>query len=506
MRHEETSPKQHFLPFPPHAIKTTDDTKKELLMPCGRFKSVFSLKKGFLLNDFFPSTHRPNDGDLNMSLGMPLNWQHLLRYLYEKGITQKPMFTFQKSYNDYPKMYKLMLAAKFPKSTDGGESPIFGFSSGTNIEEVMGKTVGEMLERYVLTIYKRETFKRSLAQNISRKNDVLDVFLLNDFLPWQQERFPRFIRRKESHVYWVLGEKIGSGPIYIPAQLIFWNYNFKHDPLEPILANPTTNGAGGHVTREEAILSGLFELIHRDGFLIYWLNGLSPRRVDMSGVHDTRVLHMLESFKRYGVEIHFLDTTTDIGVPSLIAAIVDERGKEPIIAIGGAAGFDIASLAIHSASEALSVIDFVRDSKQYIFPENYEPFVNGNIGRIQRLTAWRGKEMLERFKFFIAGEYESPRDMVRGMTLPTSPKESLNRVHERLRSLGEGYEVCVYDAKHHLLEELGYYVVKVVVPQLVHLYLAENRATLDARRLREVPGKLGYRAAEKFNPWPHPFP
>ena len=82
----------------------------------------------------------------------------------------------------------------------------------------------------------------------------------------------------------------------------------------------------------------------------------------------------------------------------------------------------------------------------------------------------------------------------------------LEFVLDRLRQKGEGYECYYYEAKDPILTKLNYHVVHAIVPKLVHLYLGEVNATLDAERLRTVPGLLGYKATAQINPWPHPFP
>jgi hypothetical protein len=72
--------------------------------------------------------------------------------------------------------------------------------------------------------------------------------------------------------------------------------------------------------------------------------------------------------------------------------------------------------------------------------------------------------------------------------------------------LGKGYEIFYYQARHKILDDLGYFSVQAIVPALVPLYLREVYAPLGAKRLNEVPEKLGFKPAEKWNPWPHPFP
>ena len=116
-------------------------------------------------------------------------------------------------------------------------------------------------------------------------------------------------------------------------------------------------------------------------------------------------------------------------------------------------------------------------------------------------------EFTEKYRFFLGGEEKAFSEHAFNFpaTFPTERVE-LNYLIKTVEGLGSGYEVYAYEAKHPVLKTLGYAAAQVIVPQLTPLYLREARAHLGARRLREVPEKLGYRAAEDFNPIPQPFP
>ena len=114
--------------------------------------------------------------------------------------------------------------------------------------------------------------------------------------------------------------------------------------------------------------------------------------------------------------------------------------------------------------------------------------------------------MCERFKFFISGPLQTFETFIGDALWVTTPRAQLDYILERFKKLGEGYEIYSYEVKNPVLDTLGYHVVRTVVPRLLHLYLNENMATLDAPRLKSVPQALGYTPSETLNPWPHPFP
>lgn len=510
MLQEKILNEQIFAAFPHYKTRTKEEALQELGEPCGRFSSPFTMEERARL---FVSGQL---GKIDMlenvtgvvSSGVPLNWHALLRYLHQKGLISKPEFKFNLLRNDLPKFYAMFLEAAYEeKKTDGRHVSGNGHGHAQTAELAMSKAVGETLERHLLTLYSVDSLRRASVQQLREKRTaVLDITQFNAFLPWQQERHPRFKKNDESPIYWTLGETIGGDQILIPAQCVFWSYSFSHDKEEPILYPPTTSAAGGGFSKQEAILSGLLEHIERDGFLIYWLNHLSPKVIDVTQSEHEEIQKVLSLTKRYGLQLHFLNTTSDVGVPSVICAIIDDRADMPIIAVGAGTGFDLEATIVHSAYEALIVLNQAERFEDLSLPHDYVPFVDKSIGHLERIRVWRGKEMLARFAFFISGEQRGLEDFMKNIPQDLSPSEQLQYVVAKLRALGKGYEPFVYEVRHEVLKTLGYHVVQTVVPQLLPIYLDEHLATLDSRRLREVPAKLGCRAADTLNPWPHPFP
>ena len=500
---------QEFIPFEEASFKWKSEALAELARPCGRFKSVLSLEKTLTIKlaDSIENSDLLGGASLIFSKGIPANWQALLNYLHKKEIIAEPRFYVKKFSSDRPKVNsaRLQPCDSFDK-TDGRKVDPYGFGSARTLEEAMSKAVGEVLERYFLTLYRREAFSTfSRASLLEWKKNFFDPAALNSFLPWQKEMLPDLVWDDNTPFCFVKGEElIGKKTAYIPAQLVFWNYQFGH--REPLLIGPTTSGAAGHFTKNEAFLASLLENIERDGFFIYWLNSLSPNVIDVSLVEDEEAKELLAYIERYHLEVFFLNTTTDIGIPSCVCAVIDRTCDEPVISLGGAAGFNIAELIVHSAGEALSVNAFVDKGEKYVLPAQYKPFTDANIRRSERLLAWKGQEMYERFKFFIAGKKQSPDSFMNGINRFRSPEERLEHICKRFKEMGDAYKVYGYEVKSGVLNTLGYHVVRTVVPPLVPLYLRENVATLDSKRLREVPQKLGYKTTGKMNPWPHPFP
>lgn len=509
MREEHSDTHSAYTPFPSYSVRTRAEALEEIARPCGEFKSPLSTEekmRSFIFEKIAHLDILPGEHTL-IANGTPLNWQCLLQYLQQNGILVRPDFIFNRQAHDRPKLFNAQLALQQDVDlSDGKLSADAAFGASLSKEEALSKTVGEALERFFLSKYKRDDLKHASYRQIKRsRKHTLDINTLNGFLPWQKELRTQLSCTEDSELYWVVGEEYPSGKkIYLPAQLVFWNY--KHDE-EKMLARITTSGCAGHFTKEQAVLAGLLENIQRDGFLVYWLNNLAPRVLDISTVHDPEVDAFMEYLKRYRMEVIFLNTTTDIGVPTVTCVAIDRASEGgPIISLGAAAGFDIPNLLIHSAIEAVIVNAYAANNDTCELKKDYLPFRDASITRRERLTMWKGPEMEKRIRPFLSGEKQSVQEFIGTANEVKKPKEQLEYVMRRFEKLGRGYEVYVYEVRSPILKALGYHVVRTIVPQLLPLYLLEHTAPLDSRRLREVPEKLGYKAASEPNPWPHPFP
>jgi len=504
---------QHLLP--PHVVRTREQVMKELHTPCGRFADIEPTEDRLAL--FIAEQIRHIDplgeGQHFVGSGFPLNWQRILAYLHTHGIISEPHFTQQLANFDRPRFHNFFVQLNdSARKTDGIITSYAAFGASSTQEEAISKTVGEALERYFLSIFKKE--KMVYGSYDSFKGSVqraLDISQLNGFSDKQRKSFPELAWTTESPMYWVTGERYQTGEkTMLPAQLVFWNY--RHGSVDPhreekVLVQSTTSGCAGHFSKREAVLSGILELIQRDAFLIFWLNHLSPPVLDVASMKDPEIVELLSYCKRYRLELTFLNTTADIAVPSVTCVITDNTPSDgPYIAMGGGTGFDLKRNIIHSALEALSVSSYSATLPAPILDDSYVPFADKSIARDARLGMWKGQKMAERFAFFTSGARQDPQELLAMTEGKDDVSMQLDYVLGALRKLGDGYDVYTYEAQDEVLSTLKYHVLRTIVPQLIPLHLVEYAATIHAKRLKQVPELLGYKSATTLNPWPHPFP
>lgn len=488
---------QPWLPGAPGAI-LEDRTLflEDILSPPGRYRSPLSLRARVEMELERRMRSATASADLSWYRDplypVPPRWQSLVDYLHEAGVIAHPRVQFEQLFHDEPKIYSLRLWAASPEGkTDGGIELVGGgYSRGVShdLEEAISKVIGELLERYPLTLYRNKDLFRASVADLKRAGaHFFDPFLAPRFSEEQKKRFPNRRFDEKSVFRWVKGKSlVTEREAFIPAQLVFWNYRFEAE--EPVLEQPITNGAAGHFTREEAILAGLYELIQRDAFFVHWLNKIAPPRIDPASIKDPSFQKIFGDLTRFGIYPELLDVTSDIGIPSFVCVLTDGRGKESGIALGGGCDPNAESAIVRAMTEAMGVSHWLRMRGEYAtLPEPYEPF-SIPLGQEGRLKLWGNPAMRSRFDFFLSGPRIALHDRS-GVAVP--------RVLEILRERGREYEPFVYEATHPVLEKLGYCSVAVAVPALLPLYLNETMAPLASRRIKDP---------LNVNPLPHPFP
>ncbi|MBY0294010.1 YcaO-like family protein, partial [Patescibacteria group bacterium] len=317
---------------------------------------------------------------------------------------------------------------------------------------------------------------------------------------------------------WTTGrELISNKKAYIPAHLVFWNYCRDKNVLEPIVRQPNTNGAAGGFSYESAVVGGIHELLQRDAFLIHWLTKVAPVYVELDRVDYPKLSHMLDDVRAYNIEPHFLYLTVDHEIPIYACVLVTkEDGVRSKVSVGAGGGGTHEEAMFDALREAINVhrwvrLDAYRETRTVFDTKNYLPFRDLTMKKQEyRLRFWAQYEMFDKFSWFLGGKKRKLSTLLSEEKYARlSPKKELSRLLSFFRKKGKGYEVYVYKANESILRKVGYASVKVIVPELVPLYLDETYAPLASKRLSLLKPSLPdskKRTYDDFYPWPHPFP
>lgn len=379
-----------------------------------------------------------------------------------------------------------------------------GHALSMNRHEIsVSKAIGEGLERFLLSNPKLT----DVNIRTRRYSDLSHMKTFPSFLKEQSQTFPYLFSEKNQHEVFETVECLSlfSGEkIDLPTQYIFWLYKNKK---EPKLVPQTTNGAGAHFTYEEAVLSGLHEEIQRDTFLFYWLLKKEPKRIEISSIKSKDLEAVLENLIAKGLDVNILALENESGVPVFLSLLIDRRSTPTIVSLG--AGTDSSSYerAIESAlyeSIGVSNMSAAYAEERRALDESYRPFFDKTINRPERIALWTGDWAEKNIQFLLGGEKISLQSLA-GEIVATQPEKLLEEVVGRLKNNVSDIYVYPVDSPH--LKRLGYFVVKVIVPDFLQIHLTENQATLSSLRLaKELKKSERDITIKDFNPLPHLFP
>lgn len=449
------------------------------------------------------------DNDSKAILGHPndtlRNYSYVVEFLREKKILKNVFLEnslkrikFKKA----PAFYETYIMTDFPWSRNEQTELIncYGRGFGRNWKDCLGKALGEFLERYFHLFHqsKNQLKKASEKDLENQKIQHIPISDLTVFSEEQKKSFPEKIWNKDSKFYWEKCRHYSTGEeILIPAQLIYWEY--KTASNEPRIRERNTSGLGGFFSKEGATLSALYELIQRDAFLHYWLNMMTPPKIDLSTILDHDLLAYCEDIQKNGFELICLYLPSDTKVPVIVTIIKDEFGG-PYYSLGAGCNLNSLKALKRSIEEAWSTYYYVAKNDAFYeketLSEKYKPFITP-MDANQRLSLWSNSAMKDQLNFFISGESISFKDTCFQFAKKfKTEKEELDYVVKNVESLGPGYEVYTHLASHKILRQAGYNSARVIVPQFLPFYLREQNAPINHPRLR----------GKNINTIPHLFP
>lgn len=376
-------------------------------------------------------------------------------------------------------------------------------SAGYSIESeelALLKFLGESMERYALDFYKNEDLISGSYSEL--KKQAIDIFSIVSISEAQRKRkeFQAFRYSDSSNFRWVKGVELKSHkPVLLPAQLVYLSYEYI--PAEPILYLPISTGAAGGFTLESAITRGICEIVERDAFLIFYLNKLSPPKIDLKSTGDERINMWLELFGRYNLEVNVLDITTEIGIPTFLSLIIDRTGIGASVSLGLKTDINPIQAILGSLAESQHPRCWIRR----IVEDNREKV--GNVNPIEIMTLeeralyWFPRKRIRDIKFLLLEKtkYLSQKDYKSENGLRTI----MNLLFRRRMNIY--YKEIIVPR----FRELGYRVVRVIIPQLTPFYLHEKAKYLGGKRLYSIPVELGFLTSEMnekdLNKVPQPF-
>jgi ribosomal protein S12 methylthiotransferase accessory factor len=418
-------------------------------------------------------------------------------------------------YSDYLHLLTAPVSGHFKTRGTRGEHPVWWSGHANNYKESLTVALLEGLERHAgIVPRKKELTVFDSYENL--KGQALDPISCGVYGAEFYKTHRHFTPYSpDLKYYWVWGYSLTQArPVLVPAQMVYYT---DYTRRQPLFVQDCSSGCAIGNCLEEAILSGLLELIERDSFLIAWHAALSLPRIDPWSSRSRETLFILDRIERMGCEVHLLDMRLDLGVPAVMG--VTRRRDRSLGAMVFAAGssYDPES-AIRGA--LCEIASYVSDFGRRVAAE--EEKVRGmmsdyrNVEKLGDHALLYGlPEMADRIEFLLRSPVfrsvaETYRDWMEEWPCHLDLRDDIEFCLGRLSAAGLD-QVIVVDQTSPEQERLGLSTACVIVPGLLPIDFGYGHERSGAlRRLYTVPRTAGFRQSDltpaDLNPHPHPFP
>jgi len=399
-----------------------------------------------------------------------------------------------------PRLYSVASVPNAMQSVAGAEMAGHTGAMGETWHDAAASAVGECVERYCCAVQPDDLLVATAAE-LGDEAVPLDDFQLFAQEQYAHPDFPFPRQHADLPITWVETARLSDGARrWVPACLV-------HIPYVPRLAGDTdmlalsvSSGQACHSDRTLAVLSGLYEVVERDAFMLTWVRRLTPTRLRVQD-HPGLAAWARRYVEGSSLTFEVYRLPSDIDLPTVLCVARGTTVDGPFACVGASCRLDeveaVRKAMVEAAQGAVWVRDLVDTLPDWRPTEHYT-----NVRDFpDHVRLYALPHMLEHLDFLAAG----PQDDVR--TTPAGPPDvALSTALQRVRAVG--LEPLVCDLTTRDVRDAGLHVVRVLVPASVQLYAVHGLPTFGSARLTTVPEALGAtdEVHRQYNPVPHPFP
>jgi len=328
------------------------------------------------------------------------------------------------------------------------------------------KSIAEVLERLALLNPDNCNFVNGNYQKNQEK--YLDPSIFCCYSKKQLDRKKYIQDSRKSDFFWWKSYDLTRGKnIFIPAQTLFLS-DFSSEfslRLEQI-----STGAAFGLSEDinSTIKRAFFEVIERDSdMLSYLTNAKIPHIVNLPNSIE-KVKRYIE---RYNLEVHVLDSSTNLNIPSVICATIDKTGIGDAVNLGSASAETYEEAIIKSILESIQCRRAGRIN-DIINPNYSKKILESNfIKNIEdRYIYCKSKERIKDLYSWINNNLTI--DYLEIKKKEDSFKNLLKRTKK------SGLSVILSDITNKRLKNKGFNVLKITIPELLPLYISEDAKAL----------------------------
>lgn len=410
---------------------------------------------------------------------------------------------------DLPNIMHCFLRLNFYTTPSGRKRTIQGNRGegvGNTINEALIIALAESLERHSLCTWESSQIIRGSFNELKDKGavhpDTLTFFSEHQL---GMSYFARNLVSEDKKMGWMKAQSLTEKKqSLIPAQLVNILYTEEY-PNEPYFLPSSSNGAAAAISFDEAVVRAICEAIERDGLFIFWLNGISPPKIDLDSISIPSVQKYIKIIKQYKLDLHILDITTDLGIPAFCAVLIDSHG-DVAVSISATAGFDVPRILERLVLEILKYPHVGKLPRTETFLKNLRDKYPNIETFEERRTIWSDKKMIPNIQFFLQGKTKKFSDV----TTLYADLNTQSKLKMLVKTFKEKNHKCyIVDITSSEARDAGLAVVKAVIPTLMPFYFREREKCLGVKRLYTLPVEMGYLKQplkeDKLNSTPHPF-
>ncbi len=373
--------------------------------------------------------------------------------------------------------------------------------ASVDIKGAILAAVGESLERYCSAVIP-DNLSLSSYKDLNVKAVHPSKFQFYSDYQYTSENFPfeKFVETSE--VVWTEAVELISGSkVCVPAATVYLPYFARHNSETNIWA-PVSSGLACANSPDKAVLSGLYEVIERDAFMLFWLLGSKVKALDWqsnSGLHD----FILRYFNHCIQHIHLLNITSDINVPTVLA-VYCKPGEGLLVSAATRGTFEEAAkkalielaqgrITWRKTFESAAKLDVA--APRYSTIRTFEDHVN----------LYTNPRMVSEVPFLFPNQFESLEELQN----PINPDlVNVSSLAQHLDSLG--YESYCVNLTQGEVAESGNCVYRSLIPGLLEISNDHVWQRLGSGRISRFYNERNSTdflyTPDCLNPVPHPFP
>lgn len=388
------------------------------------------------------------------------------------------------------------------------EGPVrrVGSGSGSSRESARAAALGEAVERYSASC---PPSAADLVAGTARElgDEAVDPARFALFGPAQyaDQGFPYAPFADTTHVLWTRGWALPGGePALLPAQLVYLSDAYGPEPVR--IASSTSNGLACHATPEEALLSGLLELVERDAFMIAWSNRLSLPRLSWDDDNELRAFEA-RYLAHTGLRYAAVDLSCFWDVPTALGVVRSDQAATGALGVGACAAPTIRTAVRKALDEACRVQAWASDLLARDPGRVFAPDATDVHDFDDHVHYYADRSRARAADFLDA----CPRTRDAGEVEPLTGGSVTALIHTVTQRLAaRGCSAYAVDVTAPDIRAAGLAVARVVAPELCALDADHRARFLGGRRRYEAAFELGLSSRPlepaDLNPSPHPFP